>query len=83
MTSKAQTQLNRSKAEAGRIADHAEATTRGPIIAAAMITKRRKTKGYNAALVAALTVGALVERGKPDIAEEVTIELALIATSSE
>lgn len=79
MTSKAQSLLNRSKAEASRIADHAEATAGGPLIAAAMITKHRKTKGYAAALVSGLTVGALVERGKPDVAEEVTKELALIA----
>jgi hypothetical protein len=79
MASKAQNLLNRSKAEASRIADHAEATAGGPVIAAAMITKHRKTKGYTAALVAGLTVGALVERGKPEVAEEVTKELALIA----
>ncbi|EPX3567561.1 TPA: hypothetical protein ACXIDG_000918 [Pseudomonas aeruginosa] len=68
-----------AKAEASRIADHAAASKGGPYIAANKIMARRATKGAKAALIAAMTVGALCERGRADAAEQLTKELAMLA----
>lgn len=40
------------------------------------IMKTRTTKGYNAALLAGLVVGALIERGENDLASAVLHEIA-------
>ncbi|WP_319711546.1 hypothetical protein [Pseudomonas aeruginosa] len=68
-----------AKAEAERIAEHTAATKGGPYIAAEKIMARRKTKGLQSALVAALAITALYERGHPDAAAQLTKELALMA----
>lgn len=64
--------LNQYKVEASKIADQAETS---PSTAAASILHTRGTKGSRAALMCGLVIGALVERGKADAAEQVTIAL--------
>lgn len=70
--------LNSYKFEAGKIADRALASPGGPYIAAAEILAGRGTKGARAALITGLVVGALVERGRPEVAEAITIELGQV-----
>lgn len=79
--------LNQYKAIAGRLSDSAtqvDPASRTPAhVIAGNILAMRWTKGPRAALLAGLVVGALVERGHADIAEQVTIELAKLAGMSE
>ena len=56
---------------------HAQPEKRMPMAQAVdHILRNRITKGARAALLSGLVVGALVERGHPDIAENVTIAIA-------
>lgn len=61
------------KVLAGKLADMAMA--HGPRTAAQETMLRRKTRGTEAALVASLVCGSLIEHGKPDLAMDYTIAL--------
>lgn len=69
--------LNQYKAEASKIADVAESYPGAAYEASARILAGRGTKGARAALMAGLVIGTLVERGKPELAEQITIELGI------
>lgn len=71
------TRLGGFKWRAGQLAD--QCLTKGPAAVALMTLSKKRTKGAEAALLAGLVVGALLERGQADKAEAYTVELAKLA----
>jgi hypothetical protein len=72
--------INQYKVTTGRIVDAMISGNQSPYITAELsILKGRKTKGHKAALLTGLIVGALCERSRPDLAEQLLHYIAKIA----
>lgn len=71
------TRLHGFKWRAGQLAD--QVLTKGPAAVALQTLSKKRTKGAEAALLASLVVGALLERGQAEKAEAYTVELAKLA----
>lgn len=74
-----ESKMNAYKWIAGRVVDSMLQGAQNPYITAELsILKTRRTKGARAALITGLIVGALIERGRADLAESVLDHIAAI-----
>lgn len=79
--------LNKLKAECGRnitaVMRVSDDMREQATALASQILYRRLSRPADAACIAGLTVGALIERGMADLAERVTVELAYYGASAK